>query len=1434
MPGSNFGYARFVATATFLTFFVFSANIQAATRIAFVPDEGTNAIPEPIPSLLINSFAAAKDIGVVERARVRDCLAELKLTAAGLASGEGAAQLGKMLAADLIVTGDVIDSGSGDNSTRICIFRVIDSRTGIVLRDSLSPLDELKTDVSPVVREIVDAAATARLPDEKRRYVSIVAVSSEEPGTQLDPVAQSLIAFLEHDLARTPGVILLERQRLEKLTQEHDLTGLDQRLKTSTVLIDAGVRRAADPLQITVTLQLHGLGGADMHSASFTAPMEDMIAVSHGVVATVLKAIDAAPQLPIVTDRAVEAADFARRAAHLLIDKQKREAASCAEAALALNPSDQNLVLAHDAWKSMTYDQTWPPVKDPPLMDELRAGIRAEQISELQCQRIIRNGGPEWEMQNIELFSWALRACQANTVPASPDTPEHKLWKQLKQASLENYSAALKFTIEHKGLAIRYYAEKISQTPVLAESQAEREQIIAETIAGVDAETDAGRADDGHLAFFYAKLQHCEERYRSEKPEDDRAFWRKFTTHREPYVRMMAYRTIMAFGGDEGRAAGVKFFDTILKEAPADPLHSRRDLQNETADFMAMYAMRPFAAQADSYFENFLATAEKNNDSNCLVRWPFVVAKFPAIHVQSAVSEDWRKRIIALIDRVPPDPKLSGNAQYLRELLGQQQSGNASRTRPQNAGTGSWSRYQQRPIALNNLDPALDHLCGFDLAGDNLIGVWCNWQHGPLDKTPIRCRVAQVPIAGGDIKSIATITDLEPAFFTCINCSPDGVCIAQKDKGVFVVTNGSVQLLEAKDGLTAGDVKSAAWLNGLLYLGFDGGVTQYDPRKHSFKILASAKAVTARGPLDGGVNYTVAGIISDGARGCLWLTIVDNNNPHVEGPRPGLWKYDPARDSFTEPHPGDSLGVLQWAGEKILCGGFRPALFDPETGTVRPLTGYNKWTTWLNGDRKDCAFFQTDFLFASSGYICAPDNIVAEKPRMNPGFDLVASCSNGFIAGDSRTGKLFAVQQISGFKPQIAVPITSSESGISPAPTHADIGSQPAPSQAQTVATGDSTTGVRFETVTLHVENPDYMRCEGIPSPATLQGFSVMRAGASIDLVTFDRNVYLMRQKGKVRKIWGAPEVNYQPVFQIFDGRYAWLCFNRYLLPPALLAFDPQSGRAIDFSEVTGMPLENNTTLAAAPIGPGRICLAGDAGRSWIGIASVEGTPISPVTAFKLFHECHVNPSRNDEDEWKSTDLKFSPIYMLSVNDPTSPAGNPHVRILLGRDPRDLKAWYHPLLIDPQKQSVEVLSAEINAVEPGAFTVYHGGVFWAWPGMTPSPDNPKGGGILWRVGFPDFARTRVADSVNPHDMRAERFALSFGDHNFLAASTDGLWTADSVNGPYHRLDCSFPAIPIARQPAFSSSNFYGLFLCVPDGIYNVVRGQPQAPSPHQN
>jgi len=983
---------------------------KGATKIAFVPAVDGSALPEPIPSMLFDALAATKDIQAVEREKVRDCLDELKLTAAGLADSDAALHLGKILAADLIVTGELVGPEAVNGLPPTCEFRVIDSRTGIVLRDSVLLVSAVKADVSPVVRDIVDAAATSQLPEEKRKYVSIVAVSSEEPGSQLDPVASSLAAFLEHDLSQTTGVIVLERQQLQKLTQERDLTGLDQHLKTSTVLIDAGVRRGDEAQQVTVTLKLRSLAEQAVRSTSFSGPMGDMIAIRQGVVAATLKAIDAAPQASIATDPAVEAAEFARRAAHLLGNKQKREAAACAEAAIALDPSAPNLALACQAWESMTSDDTWPPLQNPPILDELRAGIRGEQIKELQRNQIIQSNGPEWPMQNIELFSWALRSCQANLVPSSPDTPEHKLWRELKDACLKNYSAGLEFTLAHKGMAIRFYSEKLGHIVMLSESQQERENIITETIAGVDAERDAGRTDDSHLAYFYSLLPRAEERYGSDKSPVDHAFWRKLTTHREPYVRMTAYRDLMSVSGEEGAAAGVKLFDTILKESPADALHTSRRLQNETTDGMVAFTMRAFAGQADAYFEDFLSTAEKNNDSNSLVRWPFVVAQFPALHPQSGPSAEWRARILALLDRVPPDQALAANEQYLKDLLRQQQSGIASRTRPPSVGTGAWSRYRERPIAVKNLDPELNRLCGFDLAGEKLIGVWCNWTHNYADATPIRCMVAQLPVTGGELTPIAMIKDADPTYFTCINCSPDGVCIAQKKKGIFVVCNGNSTLLEAKDGLPAGEVTSAAWLNGLLYLGFDGGITQYDPKRHSFKVLASAKAVNPKGPLDGGADYSVAGMISDAGRRCLWLTILGNNNPRVGGTRPGLWKFDPDQGKFTQSQQGDDLGVLQWTGDKIVYGGFRPTLFDPATGTAKSLTGYNKWTMWLCRNERNCALFQTDFLFELSGYICAPDNLLSEMPRGNPGFDLVTSGTHGFIVGDSHTGKLYSIE----------------------------------------------------------------------------------------------------------------------------------------------------------------------------------------------------------------------------------------------------------------------------------------------------------------------------------------------------------------------------------------------------------------------------------------
>ena len=1005
----------------------------AATRVAFVPADGAGALPEPIPTILFSALTGTKQIQVVEREKVRDCLDELKLTAAGLSDGDAAPHLGKMLAADLIVTGELVAAGGGDQAPPICLFRVIDSRTGIVLRDSLLPVAAAASDISPLISDITSAAATSQLPDEKRRYVSIVAVSSEEPGTQLDSVAQSLTAFLEHDLSQSPGVILLERRRIDTLIQEQNLTGLDLQLKSSATLIDAGIRRGTNSQQIIITLKLHNLDGKNEQQVSFNGSLNDLASARQGAAAAVLHAIDGSISLAPENAPAIESTEFARRAAHLLANKQKHEAVACAEAALALDQSDQTLELASRAWKSLTYDDTWPPLKNPPVMEELCAGIRAEEIKEIQCRRFMADPHRAWEVQNIELFSWALRACQANEIPAAPDTPEHRLWKQLKQSCLVNYSLALEFTLVNKKLAIQFYAEKLGHQVVLAESSAERHQIITEAIAGVDAEVNAGRTDDGQLGYFYAQLTHSGERYRSEPATDDREFWRNYTSHREPYVRAIACRNIMLHGGDEGRAAGVKMFDALLKESPLDPLHTEPGFQNETSEPLVTFAMRPFRDQIESYFEPLLAAAEKNKDVNTLVKCPFVVAEFTR-NVRPEISADWRRRIVALLNTLAPDPRLAENAQQLRQLINQQRAGVASRTRPPEIGTGAWSRYRQREIVLKKLDPAMDRLCGFDISGNEMIGLWCNWQHGRNDKTPIKGLIAKAPIAGGDITTIATIDNVDPADFKCIACSADGVAIAQKNKGLYVETNGKVDLLTTRDGLASEEVTSAAWLDGILYLGFDGSLMQFDPRARASKILCSSRAVTPHSALDGGAQYGLPGIIADPARHCVWFTVIDNGNPKVESPRPGLWQYDPAQGKFTQAQQGDGLGVLQWSGKKIVFGGFRPTLFDPATATIKSLTGYNVRTRWLCSRERDCALFQTDFLFEMSGYICAPDGVLSEKPRSNHGFDLVVSTPHGFVAGDSHTGKMFTIEPTDA---PILAPVAPT--GVAPSQTHADL-----------------------------------------------------------------------------------------------------------------------------------------------------------------------------------------------------------------------------------------------------------------------------------------------------------------------------------------------------------------------------------------------------------
>ena len=56
-------------------------------------------------------------------------------------------------------------------------------------------------------------------------------IQSEEPGSALTSLGRALSVFLEHDLARLPGVVVLEREHLRLLRQEQQLTGVELELR---------------------------------------------------------------------------------------------------------------------------------------------------------------------------------------------------------------------------------------------------------------------------------------------------------------------------------------------------------------------------------------------------------------------------------------------------------------------------------------------------------------------------------------------------------------------------------------------------------------------------------------------------------------------------------------------------------------------------------------------------------------------------------------------------------------------------------------------------------------------------------------------------------------------------------------------------------------------------------------------------------------------------------------------------------------------------------------------------------------------------------------------------------------------------------------------------------------------------------------------------
>ncbi|MCE9532494.1 MAG: hypothetical protein K8T89_15440 [Planctomycetes bacterium] len=267
------------------------------------------------------------------------------------------------------------------------------------------------------------------------------------------------------------------------------------------------------------------------------------------------------------------------------------------------------------------------------------------------------------------------------------------------------------------------------------------------------------------------------------------------------------------------------------------------------------------------------------------------------------------------------------------------------------------------------------------------------------------------------------------------------------------------------------------------------------------------------------------------------------------------------------------------------------------------------------------------------------------------------------------------------------------------------------------------------------------------PNPlktSDVQFHGIVPCTPSVDVFWTYRALFLMTEKGKLRKVWEGVALE-NPHFSSvhFDGKYVWCTVLRHRLPPMLLVLNLDNGKVHDVSSTDGLPIAPKNVAAtpyarlslwATPIKPSQACVTGGAsGRNWVAVVTFD--PASETGTAKVIHEAREISERTDLDQWKNPKLAFNPTAMYSVHGKPDADGNRSCRVIIHREN------YHPLVIDPAKPETGVFADRLWP-QPSIGGPTNLGVYMVEPQLTPDRSRQ-----LVRVGFPGETKEVVAKGL---------------------------------------------------------------------------------------
>ncbi|NQU09840.1 hypothetical protein HQ590_03545, partial [bacterium] len=313
----------------------------ASATLALIPAGGERAPADAVMNRLEAAWLAQPGAALVERAQLDKILAEHQITGAALVDPAQRVRLGQLVPADLLVFLDSIPK-LPKPATRL---QVTESKTGIVLASGIFEDEVLLRDQAPALDLVRTAMGKQAVPAADRHLLGYLEFRSEESGPMLDGIAAALGTLVITDLARAPHIIVLEREHLQHLQTERDLTKLEQDLRASVRLLEGGVRRAPETNKLTITVLLRPLAGGESLTTALTVSRDDVSAARNLIGAAVARLLQARQPEQVTVDRATEAAVFARQAELWLAWNDRPRATQAAETAFALDSNQANRLL---------------------------------------------------------------------------------------------------------------------------------------------------------------------------------------------------------------------------------------------------------------------------------------------------------------------------------------------------------------------------------------------------------------------------------------------------------------------------------------------------------------------------------------------------------------------------------------------------------------------------------------------------------------------------------------------------------------------------------------------------------------------------------------------------------------------------------------------------------------------------------------------------------------------------------------------------------------------------------------------------------------------------------------------------------------------------------------------------------------------------------